>query len=285
MIAVFRQWSERGREVLTGLADRPARVRAGVEIALTLVLALQIGRLAWIVAAPADTAEATAAPRVAAAPDTSVFQRFDAFFRTGAQSSYAEATAAGSSQMRLFGVRAGGSGGGSAIIGLADGRQVSVGVGEEVEPGLILQSVGSDHVSLSRGGSVSRLIFSDAPVGAAPPPPPPAEAQTVAPPVQAVVTAPAGPVVDPASFMGQASLRPRMQGLRMNGFTVSATGDGAVLRAAGLQSGDVIVAVNGQALDNPARLAGLRSQLSSATSAEIRFERDGQVQTTTIRTR
>jgi general secretion pathway protein C len=75
----------------------------------------------------------------------------------------AEDTAAGSSQMRLFGVRADGAGGGSAIIGLADGRQISVGVGEAVEPGLTLQSVGADHVVLSRNGALSRLIFAETP--------------------------------------------------------------------------------------------------------------------------
>lgn len=229
--------------------------------------------------------------RSAAAPDYSIFQRFDAFFRTGAQSSYAEATAAGSSQMRLFGVRAGGPGGGSAIIGLSDGRQVSVAVGEEVEPGLTLQSVGTDHVTLSRGGSVTRLIFSETPVGAAAPPPPPTGEQTIMPtppasssPPQPVSTQ-TGPVVDPASLMGQASLRPRMRGLGINGLTVSATGEGQALRDAGLQSGDVILAVNGTELNSPQSIAGLRGQLSNATSAEIRFERNGQVQTTTIRTR
>lgn len=289
MNGVFREWSDRAREAVGGVVARPARLRPALEILLVAILAVQAGRLVWILAAPQAAPASAAAQRPATAPDYSIFQRFDAFFRTGGQSSYAEATAAGSSQMRLFGVRAGGPGGGSAIIGLPDGRQLSVGVGEEVEPGLILQAVGSDYVTLSRGGSVSRLIFSETPVGAAPPPPPPSGPQTVTPtpaaPAPASAPAPSGPVVDPARLVGQASLRPRMQGLGVNGFTVSAAGDGAALRAAGLQSGDVILAVNDTALDSPQSIAGLRAQLTNATSAEIRFERDGQVQTTTIRTR
>lgn len=264
------------------LSARPDRVRTVVEITLALVLAVQLGRLVWIAVEPVAVPTAVAATRSSVKPvDYSVFQRFDAFFRTGGQSSLAEATAAGSNQMRLFGVRADGAGGGSAIIGLADGRQLSVAVGETVEPGLTLQSVGSDHVVLARGGSLSRLIFSDAPVGAAPPPPPPTVAQTVTP--QSTVAA-AGAIVDPAQLMAEASLRPRMQGLRVNGFTVTADEDAAALKAAGLRSGDVILAVNGQALDRPDRIAALRGQLSNSTSAEIRFERDGAAQTTTIRT-
>jgi len=280
-----------GIEAREALARRPDRVRTAVELALGLLLVFQLGQLVWIVAEPRPSLASPASPGAAGQPaDPAVFQRFDAFFRTGGQSSLAEATAAGSSQMRLYGVRAGGAGGGSAIIGLADGRQVSVGVGEEVEPGLVLRSVAPDHVTLARGTALSRLIFSDVPVGVAPPPPPPPGPQTVTPAPAAAApatVAPAvasGPAVDPARLMAQAGLRPRMRGLRMDGFTVSGGGDGAVLRAAGLQPGDVILAVNGQPLDSVERIAALRGQLANSSSAELRFERDGAVQTSTIRT-
>jgi len=284
LIGVIRNWSTEVRE---GISARPDRVRTALEAVLALLLIVQLGRLVWIAVEPLDVPVATATrPRVSAPVDYSVFERFDAFFRTGGQSSLAEDTAAGSSQMRLFGLRSDGAGGGSAIIGLADGHQISVAVGETIEPGLILQSVGADHVVVSRGGSLSRLIFSELPVGAAPPPPPPAAPQTVTPspaPAPAPASATAAPV-DPARLMAEASLRPRMQGLKLNGFTVSSQADSPALAAAGLQSGDVILAVNGQALDRPDRIGALRSQLANAASAEIRFERNGAVQTTTIRT-
>lgn len=285
VIAVLRNWSTSARALAQDVATRPVRLRPFVEGVLVAVLLVQAGRLVWLFVEPARVASA-AAPATVRPVDTSIFQRFDAFFRTGGQSSMAEDTAAGSSQMRLFGIRADGVGGGSAIIGLADGRQVSVGVGEEVEPGLVLQSVGADHVILSRNGALSRLIFSETPVGAAAPPPPPATPQVVAPPASAAAPAavPAGAVVDPAQLMAQASLRPRMRGLAVNGFTVSAGGDGSALRAAGLQSGDVILAVNGIELNSVGRIADLRRDLANSPSAEIRFERGGQERTTTIRT-
>lgn len=286
MIAVLRNWTASARALAQDVAARPVRLRPFVEGVLVAVLLVQAGRLIWLFVEPSPVASADA-PGAAARPvDTSVFQRFDAFFRTGGQSSMAEDTAAGSSQIRLFGVRADGVGGGSAIIGLADGRQLSVGVGEEVEPGLTLQSVGADHVVLSRDGALSRLIFSETPVGVATPPPPPATPQVVAPPTPATVAPAAADaaVVDPARLMAQASLRPRMRGLGVNGFTVSAAGDGAALRAAGLQSGDVILAVNGTELNSLDRVANLRSDLATSPSAEIRYERGGEVRTTTIRT-
>lgn len=277
VIGAIRNWSTQAREAFSA---RPDRVRTAVEATLALLLIVQLGRLVWIAVEPADVPAAAVTRPQIEAPDYAVFQRFDAFFRTGGQSSLAEDTAAHSGQMRLFGVRSDGAGGGSAIIGLADGRQLSVAVGETIEPGLILQSVGADHVVLARGGSLSRLIFSDLPAGAPPPPPPPPGPQTVTP---APAAAPAA-VVDPASLVAEASLRPRMQGLRMNGLTVTSDGEAPALAAAGLKSGDVILAVNGQPLDRPDRIAALRGRLADATSAEIRFERDGAVQTTTIRT-
>ena len=291
VIAAFRNWNRQLRPTGDAPGVGRARLRRGIEIALAIVLLVQIARLVWLFLAPSPIISANAAPATVAAPDYSIFQRFDAFFRTGAPGALTEATAQGSSQMRLYGVRADGTGGGSAIIGLADGRQVSVGVGEEIEPGLILRSVANDHVVMARGESLSRLMFTELPMGAAAPPPPPSEPQGVTPQVaapaeagQAAAATPAGPSVDPARLMAQAGLRPRMQGLGINGFTVSGAGDGTALAAAGLRSGDVILAVNGQALDSPARIAGLRGQLSNSTSAEIRFERNGVEQTTTIRT-
>lgn len=284
MIGAVRNFSTRVRGVW---AARPDRVRSAVEVALALLLAVQLGRLVWIVAEPRDAAASMASSPTAMSPaDPAVFQRFDAFFRTGGQSSLAEASAAGSGQMRLYGLRSDGSGGGSAIIGLADGRQVSVGVGEEVEPGLILRGVGPDYVTLARGASLSRLIFSDVPVGVAPVPPPPPGPQIVTPPPPPPPPAvtPTAASVDPAQLIAQAGLRPRMRGLRLDGFTVSASGDAALLRAAGLQAGDVILAINGQSLDSLERIAALRGQLANSSGAELRYERDGTVQTSTIGT-
>lgn len=283
MIGAVRDLSSKIRDAV---AARPDRVRRGVEVALMLALAVQLGQLGWILFRPGPSS-ATVSPVAGTPADPAVFERFDAFFRTGGVGSLAEATAAGSSQMRLYGLRSDGAGGGSAIIGLPDGRQVSVAVGEQIEPGLVLRSVGADHVILMRGGAVSRLIFSDTPMGAAPVPPPPPGPQTVRPepePAPASVAPTSGPAIDPARLMAQASLRPRMRGMRIDGFTVSGAGDGTVLRAAGLRPGDVVLAVNGQPLDSLERIAALRGDLSNSTSAELRYERDGAVHTSTVRT-
>jgi len=245
-----------------------------VEAALILLLLVQGGRLVWLFAAPAPQAvQARPLPEV----DLSILSRFDAFFRNGGGG--AEAALSDGGGLTLFGVRADGAGGGSAIIGLSDGRQVSVGAGEELEAGLTLTSVAPDHVMLSRGGAPFRLDFPDMASGV-----------VAVAAAQPAVTAPEpasaeGVVVDPQRLIAQAGLRPRVQGLGINGLTVSASGDGGELRNVGLRSGDVILSVNGTALNSPQALAALRGQLADAPSAQIQFERDGQVRSTTVRTR
>jgi general secretion pathway protein C len=290
VIAAFRKLSlsaavESGRRLsLTRLSLTRLPLRRLAEGLLILLLLVQAGRLIWLFAGPQPRSEHAGVSIPARPVDLSILSRFDAFFRTGGQGALAGASGAEASQMRLFGVRSDGVGGGSAIIGLPDGRQVSVGVGEEVEPGLTLKAVGPDFVTLARGQSLSRLEFAEAPVGAAAPPPPPATPQVVAPPAAAPASS-QGAVVDPQRLMAQASLRPRIQGLGVNGFTVSSAGNASELRSAGLRAGDVILSVNGVALNSPQAIGALRGQLASAPSAEIQYERAGETRTTTIRTR
>jgi general secretion pathway protein C len=272
-------WPAR-RKAAAGASLRLPAPRSGAEMALALLILLQLVRLGALLVAPAPTAPQPEGPTA----DTGVLSRFDAFFHTGEPSSLAGITQAGSEQLRLFGVRAGSGGNGSAILGLPDGTQLSVGVGEEIQPGLILRAVAEDHVTVARGTSVSRIDFGDVPVGAATVPPPPTTPQIVAPP-RPTAPRPEAAVVDPERLMAEAGLRPRMQGLSVNGLTVTARGDSPQLAAAGLRAGDVILSVNGIALDGPSALNRLRTDLAQAPEAVIRFERDGSPQTTTVRTR
>ncbi|WP_427791757.1 type II secretion system protein N [Brevundimonas diminuta] len=262
-----------GRISLSLRGIRRPPLRRIIEAGLAVLLIIQAGRLVWLfVESTPQTVQARPLPDV----DMGVLTRFDAFFRNGGGGT--EAASSDSGGLTLFGVRADGAGGGSAIIGLSDGRQVSVAAGEELEPGLTLTSVAPDHVMLSRGGAAFRLDFPDMTPTA-----PVTPTQPAAPAPEPASTE--GAVVDPQRLIAQAGLRPRIQGLGVNGLTVSASGDGGELRNAGLRSGDVILSVNGTALNSPQALAALRGQLADAPSAQIQFERDGQVRSTTLRTR
>ena len=118
-----------------------------------LLLAGQSARLVWTLAAPVGSVSAPArAPRPPV--DLSVLARFDAFGETAGSMGGAAIDG-----YRLFGVRSGGPGGGSAIIAGPDGVQKSYAVGETIADGVTLASVAADHVELSRGGALATLSF------------------------------------------------------------------------------------------------------------------------------
>lgn len=251
---------------------RASHLRAGLEAALVIGLAVQAARLVWIFLAPAPPPPPV---QVAGAPrggDPSILTRLNPFEGAPAGRATASVAAEGQGGLSLFGVRTGPPA--SAILGAAGGPQGSYAVGEEVAPGVVLSAVAVDHVVLSRGGVLSRLAITPAPMGApsqmamtsAPPPPPPPAARGAG-------------GVDAARFLSEAGLRPRAEG---GGYTIVSRG-GALLGQLGLASGDVILSVNGQPL-TPALHAELAEQLASSPTATLTVERAGAQRTLTLNT-
>lgn len=118
-----------------------------------MLLAVQTAGLVWAIAAPAPPLPSAGQT----SRDLTILTSFNPFLggdQTGAPAS--------GQAMRLYGVRAGPEGQGSAIIGTADGRQASYLVGETVAPGVTLQAVHDNHVVLARGAATSKLTFPDA---------------------------------------------------------------------------------------------------------------------------
>ena len=263
--------------VIRGVSVRPRTILAVTEVALVVVLGVQAARLAWSLAAPPPGPLGAPVLAVPATPaDADILARFDPFFRQGLATGLAsDAPAQG--DLQLYGVRTGGPGGGSAIIGAAGGEQRLYTVGEQVPGGLILASVAADHVMLGQGPGGRRLSFpvpGSAP-GAAPPPPPP-PAAGAAGETQAAVTG--------AQLRAAMTLTPRLRQGRPAGYAVMARGaeGSAVLARAGLQPGDVLLAVDGSEL-NPERVGELADVLASAGHVDLRYERGGQVMTTRLR--
>lgn len=261
---------------------RPSQVVAGLEAVLVLALGVQAARLAWSLLEP-SAAAITSPARVAkpAGGDLSILSRFDPFFRIQPTAEPAAAPAGPTADqgLRLFGVRVAGDGQGSAIIRTSDGREASFAAGEEVEPGLVLKTVAADHVILARGASRTRLEFLD----------------TAPPPVAATAAAPLGPSpaasvqngaqgVDAKQLMAAASLLPRMKDGKAAGYQVLPRGGdgGRVLAAAGLQPGDVLLAIDGSEM-NAERISELPAELAKSSEVELRIERGGQIMNTRVR--
>ncbi len=253
-----------------------ARLPAGsalplCEALLAGALALQAARLAWLVVVPPAPLGALPVPPTMRAPETTARLAIDAFHPRMA---VAATAAADTSGLRLHALRAG-PGGGAAIIAGRDGRQRPFAVGDEVAAGVILASVAVDHVLLASGGTSRRLAFepASAPTRSARAP--------AAPALPTAAAADRAPAVDPAALLAQAGLRPKTEGGRVTGYTVIPRGDGAVLRQAGLAPGDVLLAVNGQAL-TPERQATLAADLAGTKQLSLTFRRGEQTRTTTL---
>ncbi|MEA1014615.1 hypothetical protein [Sphingosinicella sp. LY1275] len=158
----------------------------------------------------------------------------------------------------------------SAILAMPDGSQRTVPVGREFQPGLTLKSVAVDQVVLASPGGDLRLDLNRF-AGAMPA----ASAAPVA--ARAPQTAAANPAAHrQATTAFRLGMAARKAGGNVTGYVVKPGARLPILAQAGLQPGDVLLAVNGQALDGEERLFGMSEELASVETPEIEFERGGQ---------
>ncbi|MDQ3245905.1 MAG: PDZ domain-containing protein [Pseudomonadota bacterium] len=236
----------------------PADIYLWLKALLLAGIAVQLVRLLWVVVTPVgpfgDWQPASARllpPQTQAA----ILAAVDPFNR-GASIAAAAAPVAAAIELTLFGVRADARGSGSAILGAADGQQTSFVVGEEVSPGVRLASVGFDHVVLDQGGRQQTIYMEGA------------EGADAAPVAIAGAAAPSA---------GQPfALRPRMSGDRVTGVMVAPGANQALFQAAGFQSGDVIVAVNGARITSQIDVQQLQSSAVPGARLLLTVERGAQ---------
>jgi general secretion pathway protein C len=274
---------------LTGLVEsfRSSRwfaLRTGspwrwLHLGLAFVLIVQLARLFYAAVTPAtplgDWQARTAMP-LPAAEQAALFGRFDPFYRQQAASD-ASATAVTALPLQLFGVRSNAAtGGGSAIIAAQDGVQNSIGVGEEIQPGVRLVGVFFDHVMIERAGTRELLYLDqdDAPASAtattaAPAPTPTTGTASPAPPATAAPPAP----ISPASIRAGIGFAPRTANGRVTGISVASQGDGSAFDALGLRSGDVIRSINGRTIASAGDVAAFTAQLQPGARLSIEVER------------
>ena len=236
---------------------------------LAVLLAAQTARLLWAIVTPVGPLgdwRWRSVDVVPAEARISLFSSFDPFFRT--EMSTAGSNSVTALNLTLFGIRANASsGGGSAIIAGEDGVQYSFGVGEEVMPGVILDSVAFDHVILSRGG-VKESLYIDQSVPAetvgTQPSPTAASGETAPPTVGAALNA--------ETLQKSIGFTPRNESGRVTGLVLQPRDDGTMLQIAGFKPGDIVVAVNGRAVSSASDIA---NQLRPGARLSIDVERGG----------
>jgi general secretion pathway protein C len=236
---------------------------------LAILLAVQLVRLVWALATPIGPAGNWQAPSVNVVPPSArlaLFSGFDPFFRNDAV--VAETDTVTSLKLTLFGIRANeSSGGGSAIIAGEDNVQNSYAVGEKIAPNTILDAVAFDHVILSRGG-VKELLYLDQSV--------PAKTvnQATAPVSDNAPTAAAtsDAALNAETLQKSIGFAPRNEGGRVTGLVLQPRDDGTMMRAAGFQAGDIVVAVNGRSVSSAADIA---AQFRPGARLSVDVERGG----------
>jgi general secretion pathway protein C len=245
-------------------------------VALTLALAWQLAYWTWVFVAPPAVAPA-AAPR----PDIDLA----AVARLFGAAAPASAGGASASGLRLKGVIAPTPGvAASAIFSTGSGKDIAVFVDGDVQPGVKLVEVDPDHVMVSRGGVRERIDLearrSVAAVG-------PAGGVRGAQGFR-INVARAGDrsyafsrheldeaLRDPGqlNYLGQLGM-PTGGGVRME-----QAPPGSLAQKLGLQPGDVIRRVNGQAVASTGDLARLYTQFNTLSSIQAEVVRGGQTVT------
>jgi len=245
------------------------------ELLLLTLLAVQCARLFWAIVTPLGPLGDW---RPSSGPDlgrarAALTSGFDPFFRLGRAQGPAVVT---SLQLKLFGVRVDeATGRGSAIIAGPDNVQTSYSVGEAIQPGVTLKSVGYDSVVIDRGGTEETLYLDQsgaAPVANPPPAPANANAGLLSEPAH-VTSAPAA--VELAELQSNLNLAPRQSGGRVTGLVPR--GDAAFLARIGLQPGDVIVQVAGRPISSVQDLQRAAAGVSRGGNLSIAVERGAQV--------
>lgn len=256
--------AERVRVQSRALTLRPV---GNIFIAISVVLlTIQVALLFWVVVTPVGPLAGWRTPSVnlvSPSARLALFVGFDPFYRTDVAAATTQNVT--SLNLVLFGVRANeSSGGGSAIIAGEDGIQNSFAVGEEVAPGVTLDAVAFDHVILSRGG-VKESLYLDQSV----------PAETVSPSEavpQASSAASATGGLNAQTLQKAIGFAPRNEGGRVTGLVLKALDDGTMLRLAGFQAGDVVVAVNGRPVSS---VTDVIAQFRPGARISVEVERGG----------
>lgn len=262
-----------GRLALALPADWPWQT---VRWLLIAVLVVQVARLIYAVltpVAPLGDWQARTPQPLSATAQAALFARFDPFYRQQAATG-ASTTAVTALTLELFGVRSNAAtGGGSAIIAGEDGVQNSIGVGEDIQPGVRLVGVFFDHVMIERAGARELLYLDQGDGPAADAAASGAAAASAPPAAPASVTTPPPAPVSPASIRAGIGFAPRNVGGRVTGISVSPQGDGSAFAALGLRTGDVVRAVNGRAIASAGDIAAFTAQLQPGARLSLEVER------------
>ncbi|MDX1580434.1 MAG: type II secretion system protein N [Alphaproteobacteria bacterium] len=281
------------------LGKLPARrIAAGTELALVAVLAYLGAVWVWALVAPAGLgagASHTPISLSAAASGPANYAslgQFDPFHRqelnAGAAKSNALPEEASETMLdlKLYGVRASRDASlGAAVIRCPQNKQRVYRVGEEVVSGVTLRGVYPDRILLSRDGRYESLYlegvdreararntqryaeFSR-------------QTEQEAPGSAVTSSQPTGTLMlsrrESRDLIDQLRFIPRREGSGISGFYIRPRGENDALSGLSIESGDVLLGINGRPVRSLDQAANLMDELEDSASVTLQIERDGQ---------
>jgi general secretion pathway protein C len=256
-----------------------------VEVLLVAALGLMLARLAWLVVDPAGAVapqaahlrmrNADTAQRGAIGADVSRLLSDTPFAPSEAAAGPAPDAPPTQLNLVLKGVRAAGtSGDGMAVISASGDPAKRFGPGEELLPGVFLDGVFADRVTLRQNGAIESLFLegTTGKLSVLDLPPPPKSAD-----ITPAASAALGPVL-PAALLSALMIEPVNDGVnkagRVSGYRLKLAAANADFTAAGLANGDIIVALDGAPVADfdPADLA---DRFSGRAAVRLKIKRDG----------
>ncbi len=174
-----------------------------------------------------------------------------------------------------------------ALIAVQNAEEKGYAIGDDVTRGVTLQAIFPDRVILSRNGRLETLSLEKGkPSGGASfaSPAPVAEAEDGAEPPAAQQLSRIREEIlqDPSKASEYVRVQPANVGGQLKGYRVYPGRDRAIFTTAGLRPGDLVTAVNGVQLDDPAKALQLLGDLSQAGQLNLVIERGGQAQNISI---
>lgn len=245
------------RDRLAALTARERRFIAAGALALLIFLAYLLrpsadGEDVELAEAPPTAQPAFVPPPVASVPPAP------------APPALPQADSSAAAGLMLRGVMGGGARGGAAIIGFPDGTQRVVRVGREFLPGMTLRGIGVNYAVASSGSGMLRMELNR--IGAT------AVAQSAPPGTGASATPRPGAQ---EALQYRLGLAPQKVNGRIQGFAIRPEARLPMLERAGLRPGDVLVSINGQAVESEEKVLELPQEIAGAYTAEFEFIRGG----------
>jgi general secretion pathway protein C len=264
---------------ITPPPERTGALGTIVLAALVLVLAYQLAYWTWVFVAPAPRAAVT---------ETRADVDYDAIARLFGASPPGSTAVASSSSLRLKGVIAPTPGvAASAIFSTGAGKDLAVYLDNEVQPGVKLVEVHPDHAVVSRGGVRERIDL-ERPARAV------ASTNTAMPGARGAGRSPPGgfklnvsrsgnnnytlsrkelddALRDPNQLNYLGMIGPPVKG----GVRMDAAPPNSLAQKLGLQAGDIIRKVNGQAIASTGDLARIYTQFAQTNLIQAEVLRNG----------